>query len=387
MDLIYADYAATTPTDPRVLEAMLPYFTESFYNAASAHSGGLTAQRAVMKARMDIARHLGGVMNEVIFTSGSTEGINLAIIGAARAAQAEGGSGRRRIVTMMTEHPAVRDAAEYCKRFGCEVVYLPVDSQGRVDIKVARSSINSETILVSVMIVNNETGVVQDLKPIADIAHEHGALFMTDATQAYGKIRLDVDELGVDILTISGHKIYGPKGVGALYVRARKKFLCPIEPMMYGGGQEYGFRSGTLNVPGIVGLAAAGEIALASLTAESQRINALRERFERELCELPGVSINGDGACRNYNISNVLFRGVNVDEFMREMSTIACSKGSACSTAKSTASSVLLAMGRSEQEANSSLRFSFGRTTTESHVDRLLQELKRAHAIHFTPQS
>lgn len=384
MDLIYADYAATTPTDPRVLEVMMPYFTESFFNAASGHRGGQTAQRAVMKARMDIARHLGGVMNEIIFTSGSTEGINLAIIGAARAAQAEGGSGRRKIVTMKTEHPAVRDAAEYCMRMGCEVVYLPVDTEGRVDVDAARASIDDQTILVSVMIVNNETGVVQDIRPIADIAHQHGALFMTDATQAYGKIRLDVDELGVDILTISGHKIYGPKGVGALYVRARKKFLCPIEPMMYGGGQEYGFRSGTLNVPGIVGLASAGEIAIDSLVDESRRINALRERFEREILQLPGTRVNGSGACRNYNISNVMFQGGNVDALMREMPFVACSKGSACSTAKSTASSVLLAMGRTEQEANSSLRFSFGRSTTEHDVVRLLQELKRAHAIHFT---
>ena len=384
MDLIYADYAATTPTDPRVLEAMLPYFSDTFYNAASGHNGGLTAQRAVMKARMDIARHVGGVMNEIVFTSGSTEGINLAIIGAARAALAEGGSGRRRIVTMKTEHPAVRDAAEYCTRFGCEVVYLPVDSQGRVDIESARSAIDDNTVLVSVMIVNNETGVVQDLKPVAEIAHQCGALFMTDATQAYGKIRLDVDEMGIDILTISGHKIYGPKGVGALYVRARKKFLCPIEPMMYGGGQEYGFRSGTLNVPGIVGLACAGEIAYASVAEESRRINALRENFEREVCELHGTIINGSGACRNYNISNVMFTGVAVDALMREMPSVACSKGSACSTSKSAASSVLLAMGRSEQEANSSLRFSFGRTTTEHDVVRLLQELKRAHAIHFT---
>lgn len=362
----------------------MPYFTESFFNAASGHQGGQTAQRAVMKARMDIARHLGGVMNEIIFTSGSTEGINLAIIGAARAAQAEGGSGRRKIVTMKTEHPAVRDAAEYCTRLGCEVVYLPVDTEGRVDVNAAHATIDDQTILVSVMIVNNETGVVQDIKPIADIAHQHGALFMTDATQAYGKIRLDVDELGVDILTISGHKIYGPKGVGALYVRARKKFLCPIEPMMYGGGQEYGFRSGTLNVPGIVGLASAGEIAIGSLVDESRRINALRERFELEVCELPGTRVNGSSACRNYNISNVMFQGVDVDAMMREMPFVACSKGSACSTSKSTASSVLLAMGRTEQEANSSLRFSFGRSTTEHDVVRLLQELKRAHAIHFT---
>lgn len=384
MELIYADYAATTPTDPRVLEAMLPFFTESFYNAASTHAAGQTAQRAVMKARMDIARHIGGVMSEIVFTSGSTEGINLAVIGAARAALAEGGSGRRTIVTMKTEHAAVRDAAEYCRSLGCNIVYLPVDADGRIDMDAARNSINSDAIIVSVMTVNNETGVVQDLKSISELAHQHGALFMTDATQAYGKIPIDVDELGIDILTLSAHKIYGPKGIGALYVRSRKKFLCAIEPMMYGGGQERGFRSGTLNVPGIVGLAVAGEIALESRVSESQRINALREMFERQVLELPGTRVNGANACRNYNISNITFDHVNVDDLMRAMPAVACSKGSACSSSKSMASMVLLAMGLSEQQAESSLRFSFGRTTTEDHVIRLLQEVKRAHALHFT---
>ena len=383
MELIYADYAATTPTDPRVLEVMLPYFTDSFYNAASVHQGGLAAQRVVMKARMDIARHIGGVMTEIVFTSGSTEGINLAIIGAARAALAEGGSGRRKIVTMMTEHAAVRDAAEHCRKIGCEVVYLPADNNGRVDLEAAKHHIDTNTILVSIMMVNNETGVVQDLQPLSQIAHQCGALFMTDATQAYGKLPIDVDELGVDILTLSGHKIYGPKGVGAIYVRSRKKFLCPIEPMMFGGGQEYGFRSGTINVPGVVGLAEAGEIALQARVEESQRINGLRELFEREVCRLPGVSINGSGACRNYNISNVMFENTAIDAMVRGMPSVACSKGSACSTAKSKVSSVLLAMGRTEEQANCSLRFSFGRSTTEQDINRLLQEITRAHALHF----
>jgi len=383
MELIYADYAATTPTDPRVLEAMMPYFTDSFYNAASTHVGGQSAQRAVMKARMDIARHIGGVMTEIVFTSGSTEGINLAIIGAARAAVAEGGSGRRTIVTVKTEHPAVREAAEYCRQLGCNVLYLPVNADGMLDIDAARASVSSDTIMVAVMAVNNETGVVQDLRAISEIAHRHGALFMTDATQAYGKLPLDVDALGIDILTLSGHKIYGPKGVGALYIRSRKEFLCPIEPIMHGGGQEFGFRSGTLNVPGIVGLAVAGEIALESRESETRRLNELRERFEQGVLELPGTQVNGAGACRNYNISNITFNNVDVVELMREMKHVACSKGSACSTSKSMASMVLLTMGLSELQADSSLRFSFGRTTTEDHVIRLLQEVKRAHALHF----
>ncbi|MBM4178988.1 MAG: cysteine desulfurase [Ignavibacteria bacterium] len=383
MDLIYADYAATTPTDPRVLELMLPYFTDEFYNAASTHIGGQQAQRVVMKARMDIARHIGGVMNEIIFTSGSTEGINLAIMGSVRAALAEGGSGRRKVVTMQTEHAAVRDAADQCRMLGCEVVYLPADSNGRVSIEAAQEQIDANTIIVSVMVVNNETGVVQDLKSIADIAHQHGALFMTDGTQAYGKLPIHVDEFGIDIMMLSGHKIYGPKGIGAMYVRQRKKFSCQIEPMMFGGGQEFGFRSGTINVPGVVGLAAAGEIALQTLVEESQRINSLREYFEREVCKLHDVSINGAGACRNYNISNVLFEHADVASMIRDMPAVACSKGSACSSAKTKASPVLLAMGRTEEQANQSLRFSFGRGTTENDVDRLLQEITRAHARNF----
>jgi len=385
MELIYADYAATTPTDPRVVEEMMPYFSELFYNAASTHHGGMQAQRVVMKARMDIARHIGGVMNEIIFTSGSTEGLNLAIIGAARAALAEGGSGRRTIVTMQTEHAAVRDAAEYCRLLGCTIVYLPVDSDGCVDMDAAEQHINADTILVSMMMVNNETGVVQDLKKISQFARRHGALFMTDATQGYGKLPINVDELGVDILTLSGHKIYGPKGIGAVYIRQRRSFLCPIEPMMRGGGQEFGYRSGTINVPGVIGLATAGELAITTMVDESRRINGLRDHFERELCKLPRVSINGSGACRNYNISNVMFEGTNVDAMMRDMPSVACSKGSACSSAKTKVSPVLLAMGRTEEQANCSLRFSFGRNTTEQDVNRLLQEINRAHALHFTP--
>jgi cysteine desulfurase len=260
-----------------------------------------------------------------------------------------------------------------------------VNADGVRDLDAAKASISSDTIMVAVMAVNNETGVVQDVRAISEIAHQHGALFMTDATQAYGKLPLDVDALGVDILTLSGHKIYGPKGVGALYIRSRDKFLCPIEPLIHGGGQEYGFRSGTLNVPGIVGLAVAGEIALESRESETKRLNELRERFEQGVLELPGTQVNGAGACRNYNISNITFNDVDVVELMREMKHVACSKGSACSTSKSMASSVLLAMGLSDHQADNSLRFSFGRTTTEDHVIRLLQEIKRAHVLHFKP--
>ncbi|MCX6141059.1 MAG: cysteine desulfurase family protein [Candidatus Kapabacteria bacterium] len=379
MDSIYADYAATTPLDKRVLEAMMPYMTDVFYNAASSHALGMQAQHAVMKSRMEIAAHIGAKMNEIVFTSGATEAINLAILGAARAAQAPGGSGRSKIVTVHSEHAAVRDSAEYCAEHGIEVIWLSLDSEGRIDLDAAARSVDGNTILLCVMSVNNETGVMQDLKALSGIAHAHGALFMTDATQAFGKVPLNVDELGIDLMTFSAHKIYGPKGVGALFARARKDVTCALEPLMFGGGQERGMRSGTMNVPGIVGLAAAASIALTEHDEESKRIGALRERFETAMKALPNVSINGSGAPRSYNISNVCFCGVEADMLLIDLPHIACSKGSACSSAKPKPSPVLVAMGRSEADAHSSLRFSFGRFTTEEEVDRLIHDVSEAH--------
>ncbi len=375
MDMIYADYAATTPVDKRVIDAMMPYLTDVFYNAASSHAAGMQAQHAVMKSRMEIAGHIGARMNEIVFTSGATEAINLAVLGAARAARSEGGSGRTTIVTAHAEHAAVRDTAEYCAEHGFDVVWLPVDADGRIDLAAAALLINTSTILVSSMAVNNETGVMQDLKAISALAHARGALFMTDATQAYGKLPLNVDELGIDLMTFSAHKIYGPKGVGALFTRARKEQTCVLEPLMYGGGQERGMRSGTLNVPGIVGLATAGTIALAEHAEESARIRAYRDRFEQAMLTLPNVSINGSSAERGYNISNVCFHGVDADRLLIGMPHVACSKGSACSSAKPKPSPVLTAMGRSEADAHSSLRFSFGRFTTEADVDRLINDI------------
>lgn len=375
MDMIYADYAATTPVDKRVIDAMMPYLTDVFYNAASSHAAGMQAQHAVMKSRMEIAAHIGARMNEIVFTSGATEAINLAVLGAARAARSEGGSGRTTIVTARAEHAAVRDTAEYCAEHGFDVVWLPVDADGRIDLAAAALLINTSTILVSVMAVNNETGVMQDLKVLSDLAHAHGALFMTDATQAYGKLSLNVDELGIDLMTFSAHKIYGPKGVGVLFTRSRKEQTCVLEPLMYGGGQERGMRSGTLNVPGIVGLATAGSIALAEHAEESTRIRAYRDKFEQAMLALPNVSVNGFRADRSYNISNVCFHGVDADRLLLGLPHVACSKGSACSSAKPKPSPVLTAMGRSEADAHSSLRFSFGRFTTEADVDRLIKDI------------
>ncbi len=374
MNPLYADYAATTPLDPRVLEAMMPYLTNVYFNAASSHWGGLQAQQAVMKARMEIASHIGALMNEIVFTSGATEAINIAIFGSMRHARASG-TGRDRLVTVRTEHAAVRDAAERCAIEGFDVAWIPVDRDGRVDMDAARELVTDRTALVSVMAVNNETGVKQDLAAIGAIARERGAWFMTDATQAYGKMAIDVEALGIDIMTFSAHKIYGPKGSGALYVRSRKDRRCELEPLLFGGGQERGLRSGTLNVPGIVGLAAAGTLALGSLDADAQRIGALRDAFEAALAGIPGVAVNGVGTVRSYNISNITFP-VPADRLAMDMPAVACSKGSACSSAKPKPSPVLTAMGRTEEEANNTLRFSFGRMTTEAEIDALVATIR-----------
>lgn len=350
----------------------MPYLTDVYYNASSGHAGGLHAQQAVMQARLTIARHIGAKMAEIVFTSGATEAINAAILGLMRAAAT---GTRRTMVTVGTEHAAVIDSMEHCRQQGWTVVHLPVDSNGRVDLHQAAPLINSSVLLVSVMLVNNETGVIQDLAALSALAHEHGALMMTDATQAYGKMPINVTDLGVDLMTFSGHKIYGPKGVGVLY----KRSTVALEPLAFGGGQEGGARSGTLNVPGIVGMAAAGSLALEAVDDESARIRALRDAFEREAVARWSAVINGADAPRSYNISNVMFPLVNVDAMLLHMPHVAVSKGSACSSAKPRVSHVLTAMGRSADEAQRSIRCSFGRTTTEQDVHNLLTAIHEAH--------
>ena len=376
MDLLFFDYAATTPLDPRVLEAMMPYLTDVYYNASSMHAGGLQAQQAVMQARMIIAKQIGARMNEIVFTSGATEAINLAILGLTR--KADDGE-RRTIVTVGTEHAAVRDALEHCRQCDWNVVEIPVDHNGLVDLEAARTTINDETLLVCVMAVNNETGVIQDLKPLADIAHEHGAAFLSDATQAFGKIPLDVNTLGVDLMSFSGHKIYGPKGVGVLYRRNPKDAPTDLEPLSFGGGQEGGSRSGTLNVPGIVGMAEAGRLAFEDHDAEVARVNGLRQRFEEAMLQLPDTRVNGAGAPRSYNISNITFTTADVDAMLLDLPHILVSKGSACSSAKPKPSHVLIGMGCSPEEADRTIRFSFGRFSTEEELNQLIADVTAAH--------
>jgi cysteine desulfurase len=372
MSNIYADYAATTPLDKRVLSRMMPYLTDVFYNASSTHAGGLQAQQAIMKARMDVARHVGARMSEIVFTSGATEAINLAMLGIARRLQ---GSTRRKVVTVKSEHTAVLDCAEQCGRMGMDVIYLDVDYNGLVDVQQARSVVDDVTAVFSVMLVNNETGVIQDLKPLSELAHSVGALFMTDATQGYGKLPIDVDDIGIDLMTFSAHKIYGPKGVGALFRRTHGDVKIDLEPILFGGGQEGGIRSGTFNVPGIVGLAEAGNIAYDEIEQESIRVASLRDRFEHALVQLGGVAVNGAEAPRNYNISNVTFAEMDNERLLFELPHILCSKGSACTSSKTHPSHVLSAMSRSDEEASRTLRFSFGRFTTDEEINTLVQDL------------
>jgi cysteine desulfurase len=273
----------------------------------------------------------------------------------------------------------VMDTVEYCRKCAWDVVHLPVDEEGLVRMDEAQRLIDHDTLLVCIMAVNNETGVKQDLKALSDLAHDVGAFFMTDATQAYGKMPLNVDEPRIDFMSFSAHKIYGPKGSGALYRRNRKDAKVDVEPQQFGGGQEGGVRSGTYNVPGIVGLAEAGNLMHQQMDEESSRVRALRDRFESAITQLDDVIINGAGAPRSYNISNITFLDTDVDRMKLEFPHIMISKGSACSSAKTKSSHVMAAMGRTELQANRTLRFSFGRFTTDAHVDRLIADVTAAH--------
>lgn len=373
-DVVYADFNSTTPLDARVLDSMMPYLTSVFHNASSVHSGGLLALQAVIEARMAVSRELGARFDEIVFTSGATESINLSLLGSCAAARSQGSS-RNRVVTSCTEHPAVLHTTSRLVEDGWDVVTLGVDSDGLVDAAEAKRVINDSTLIVCLMAVNNETGVIQDLPTIAEITHEVGALFMTDATQAFGKYAINVDNPQVDLLAFSGHKIYGPKGVGGLYVRKRGLQPVSLQPLIYGGKQESGLRSGTLNVPGIVGLAKATTIMAELRSQESERIKQLRDHFESLMTQLSGVSANSASAPRSYNVSNLCLGDMDAELILSEVPHIACSKGSACSTGTPQPSHVLTAMGLDTTKASASVRFSFGRTTTREHIEAIVESI------------
>lgn len=363
---IYLDYNATTPVDDRVLDAMLPYFSRRFGNSASrTHAYGWEADEAVKLARKSVAGLLGCEPGELVFTSGATESINLGIKGAAAAYQSKG----RHFITCTTEHRAVLDVFEHLERDGAEVTRLPVQPDGRLDPELLRSVLRNDTVLVAIMLANNETGVLQPIRELAELTHERGALFFCDTTQAIGKLQVAVNELGIDLCTVSAHKCYGPKGVGALFVR-RKNPRVTLVPQLDGGGHEHGLRSGTLNVPGIVGLGAAAELVVRELWDDNQRISLLRSRLEQELITRCGAKVNGNTRHRLSNTTNLCFPGLRASELISACPQLAISTGSACSSALPEPSHVLRAMGLSEADAYASIRISLGRMTTEEEVRR-----------------
>lgn len=367
---IYLDYNATTPCDLRVVQAMLPYFSEIYGNPATGlHLQGRRAARAVDEARESVAALIGCQSGEIIFTGGATESNNLAILGLGRTNRP---SSRTRIVTSVIEHKAVLLPCQRLQEEGYELILLPVDGHGKVSIDEAEAAINDQTLLVSVQAANNEVGTLQPIARIAEIAHEHGAIVHCDAAQAIGKIPVDLtdDAWQVDLLSISAHKLYGPKGVGALYVRNGPR-AHPIEPLQYGGGQEYGLRSGTTNVTGIIGFGEACRICLAELDQESAHIADLRDRFEQVLLSsVPNLRINARGAPRLPNTSSLTFPGIDADALLLNLPEVMMGTGSACSSGALEPSHVLLAMGLDRAEAGSTVRASLGRFTTLAQVER-----------------
>jgi cysteine desulfurase len=368
-DLVYLDHAATTPLDPRVLEAMTPYFLERFGNASSRqHALGREASGAVERAREQVARLIGADPREIVFTSGATESANLALKGVAHASAYE--RSPRRFVTAPTEHHAVLDPLETLAQEGFEVVRLAVDGEGRVDLAELEAVLAKGVRLVSLMHANNELGLLHPVAEIGTRCREHGALFHTDATQAVGKEPIDVDALKIDLLGLSAHKLGGPKGVGALYLRRRRpRVRC--RALVDGGGHERGLRSGTLNVPGIVGLGAAAELCLAEMDAERERVAALRDHLEETLFQrLDGVLRNGPAEDRLAGTTNLSFAGVDAESLLDRMEGVAASSSSACTSASLQPSHVLRALGCSPERLAGSVRFSLGRTTTRAEVDR-----------------
>ena len=375
MTCIYLDHNATTPVDPRVLECMLPFLREEFGNASSkVHPYGWSANEAVEKARSQVARLIDASAREIIFTSGATEANNMTLLGLVGSEPAR----PKHVITQVTEHPAVLDPLAVLETRGHRVTYLSTDEHGRVTPEQVREAITDDTVLVSIMAANNEIGTLQPLKEIGAVCQEAGVLFHTDAAQAIGKIPLSVKELGADLLSLSGHKFYAPKGVGALFVRARSPRIR-LAPILHGGGQERGLRPGTLNVPGIVGLGAACGIAAESVVEESDRLRSLRERLRARLEQsLDGLHSNGHPEETLPGTLSVSFEGVDGSALLVSLPGIAVSAGSACSSSHSKASHVLRAIGVSERLALSTLRFALGRSTTAEQVDTAAETVARA---------
>ncbi|CAN5256982.1 IscS subfamily cysteine desulfurase [soil metagenome] len=361
---LYLDYNSTTPVDSRVLEKMLPYFSERFGNAASkTHSFGWIASQAIDDARENIAALMNCEAQEIIFTSGSTEAINLALKGVFQNYQSKG----KHIITAKTEHQAVIDVCNYLETIGAEITFLEVDREGNIDQADLKKNIRPDTILVVIMLANNETGTIQPIQQLSEITHANNSIFFCDTTQAFGKMQVDVQELGIDLCCISAHKIYGPKGAGALFVR-RKNPRVNLLAQIHGGGHERGLRSGTLNVPGIVGLGEAASLANAEWWDNAAKMSTLRSKFEWKLTDLKNVFVNGNIRNRLPNTTNLTIEGIKADELIAKLPLIAFSTGSACSSALPEPSHVLLSMGLSQEQAYASIRISLGKDSTEEEV-------------------
>ena len=371
---VYLDHNATTPCDPRVVEAMIPYFTNNFGNAASRnHPFGWQAEEAVDHAREQVAKLIGADPKEIIFTSGATESDNLAVKGVFDMYASKG----NHVITVTTEHKAALDTCKHIEKEGGEVTYLQVKADGLIDLKELEAAIKPTTVLIAIMYANNETGTIQPVREISALARKHGVLFFTDATQAVGKVPVDVNKDGIDLLAMTAHKMYGPKGVGALYVR-RKNPRVKVTAQMDGGGHERGMRSGTLNVPGIVGFGKACELAMNEMEADAQRLSKLRDKLENALLKLEEAYVNGSREHRLPHVSNISFKYVEGEGLMMGFNkNIALSSGSACTSASLEPSYVLKALGLGDDLAHSSLRFGLGRFTTEEQIDYTIEQVSK----------
>lgn len=372
---VYLDNNSTTPCDPRVLEAMLPFFSEKFGNAASrTHSFGWEAEAVVDKARSRLADIIHADKSEIIFTSGATESDNLALKGVFENYTSKG----NHVITTTTEHKAVLDTCRHLEKKGAEITYLHVKSDGRIDVDELEKNIKPSTILISVMYANNETGVLQPIKEISEVAKKHGVLFFCDAAQAIGKIKVDVIENGIDLLSFTAHKIYGPKGIGALYVR-RKNPRVKIVAQIDGGGHEKNMRSGTLNVPAIVGFGKACEICMTEMNTEAKRLKRLRNKLENNLIHLGEVTVNGSHQFRLPHVTNLSFKNATANKIITLINkNIAISSGSACTSALPEPSYVLKAMGLEDEAANASIRFGLGRFNTDDEIEFTVKEFTDA---------
>ena len=367
-DFVYLDYNATTPADQRVVDAMLPYFNQIYANSGSSHLFGLTIKEAVEQSTEQIAKLISANPKEITYTSGATEAVNLALKGI------EKKEGKNHIITVKTEHKAVLDTCLHLEQQGFNITYLNVGKDGLIDLDELEKQINDKTLMVCVMFVNNETGVIQPIKEIAEIARQKGCFVFCDATQAVGKIPVNVKDFGIDLMAFSAHKFYGPKGVGALYISSELK--KNMNSQIHGGGQQFNLRSGTLNVPGIIGMGKAAEIAIEEMQKDAQYIKELRDFLENSLLKIPDTYINGDKNNRIFNTTNICFTGVNSEQMILRLGNICVSNGSACNAITSKPSHVLKAMGMNDLDALSSIRFSLGKFTTLAEIETAVEKIR-----------